>query len=188
MVYSALALIGVFLSSAFILLMLKADFLGFLFIIVYVGAVSILFLFVIMNLSIKKDEFRQASSKYNNRNYQDKLLFLFFLSVLFFLAFAVVTDPLLAPMLNKKVNFFNDLQVLGWYANVVQNNSINAISSTLYTYNSIYLIVCGLMLLVAMIGAISLTLEETTFTRKQDAQEQIFKELKTTINLNKLKK
>jgi NADH:ubiquinone oxidoreductase subunit 6 (subunit J) len=113
MVYCALALIGVFLSSAFILLMLKADFLGFLFVIVYVGAVSILFLFVIMNLSIKEDEFRHASSGYNNQNYQDKLLFVLFLSVLFFLSFAIFTDPLLAPILSKKANFFTDCQVLG---------------------------------------------------------------------------
>jgi NADH:ubiquinone oxidoreductase subunit 6 (subunit J) len=113
MVYSALALIGVFLSSAFILLMLKADFLGFLFVIVYVGAVSILFLFVIMNLSIKEDEFRHASLKYSNQNYQDKLLFVLFLSVLFILSFAIFTDPFLAPILSKKANFFTDCQVLG---------------------------------------------------------------------------
>ena len=68
---------------------------------------------------------------------------------------------------------FLNSEILCWYTNTIQGNSIAAISATLYTYNSIYLVISGLMLLVAMVGAISLTLEQTTVTRKQNAQEQI---------------
>ena len=187
MVYSALALIAVFFSSALILLLLKADFLGYLFIIVYVGAVSILFLFVIMNLSIKEDAFQQTIIKHNKQKYFDKILFLFLLSTLFFISLKIFTNPLLNPSFNNNMFSLNN-EILWWYANTFQNNSINAISSTLYTFNSIYLIISGLMLLVAMIGAISLTLEKTTVTRKQDAQEQIWKKIKKSIVLHKLKK
>ena len=187
MVYSALALIAVFFSSALILLLLKADFLGYLFIIVYVGAVSILFLFVIMNLSIKEDAFQQTIIKHNKQKYFDKILFLFLLSTLFFISLKIFTNPLLNPSFNNNMFSLNN-EILWWYANTIQNNSINAISSTLYTFNSIYLIISGLMLLVAMIGAISLTLEKTTVTRKQDAQEQIWKKIKKSIVLHKLKK
>lgn len=187
MVYSALALIAVFFSSALILLLLKADFLGYLFIIVYVGAVSILFLFVIMNLSIKEDAFQQTIIKHNKQKYFDKILFLFLLSTLFFISLKIFTNPLLNPNFNNNMFSLNN-EILWWYSNTIQNNSINAISSTLYTFNSIYLIISGLMLLVAMIGAISLTLEKTTVTRKQDAQEQIWKKIKKSIVLHKLKK
>ena len=188
MVYSALSLIIVFLSSALILLILKADFLGYLFIIVYVGAVSILFLFVIMNLNIKEDEFQQTFIKYNKYKYFDIILFLLLLSTLFFISFQIFTNPVLSPNFNSNLNFIIKNEILWWYANTVQNNSINAISSTLYTYNSIYLIISGLMLLTAMVGAIALTLEKTETTKKQDAQEQIFRKVKKSVILYKLKK
>lgn len=188
MVYSALSLIAVFFSSALILLLLKADFLGYLFIIVYVGAVSILFLFVIMNLSIKEDEFQQTTIKYNKQKYFDRILFLFLLSTLFFISFQIFTNPLLNPTFSQNIKIFLNNEILCWYTNTIQGNSIAAISATLYTYNSIYLVISGLMLLVAMVGAISLTLEQTTVTRKQNAQEQIWKKVKKSIVLHKLKK
>jgi len=100
MVYSALSLMIVFLSSALILLIIKADFLGYLFVIVYVGAVSILFLFVIMNLNIKEDEFQQTTIKYNKYKYLDITLFLLLLSTLFFISFKIFTNPVLNPNFN----------------------------------------------------------------------------------------
>ena len=108
MVYSALALIAVFFSSALILLLLKADFLGYLFIIVYVGAVSILFLFVIMNLSIKEDAFQQTIIKHNKQKYFDKILFLFLLSTLFFISLKIFTNPLLNPNFNNNMFSLNN--------------------------------------------------------------------------------
>ena len=108
MVYSALALIAVFFSSALILLLLKADFLGYLFIIVYVGAVSILFLFVIMNLSIKEDAFQQTIIKHNKQKYFDKILFLFLLSTLFFISLKIFTNPLLNPSFNNNMFSLNN--------------------------------------------------------------------------------
>jgi len=108
MVYSALALIAVFFSSALILLLLKADFLGYLFIIVYVGAVSILFLFVIMNLIIKEDAFQQTIIKHNKQKYFDKILFLFLLSTLFFISLKIFTNPLLNPSFNNNMFSLNN--------------------------------------------------------------------------------
>lgn len=112
MVYSALALIAVFFSSALTLLILKADFLGYLFVIVYVGAVSILFLFVIMNLSIKEDAFQQTIIKQNKQKYFDKILFLFLLSTLFFISLKIFTNPLLNPSFNTNTNFFLNNEIL----------------------------------------------------------------------------
>jgi len=112
MVYSALSLIIVFLSSALILLILKADFLGYLFIIVYVGAVSILFLFVIMNLNIKEDEFQQTFIKYNKYKYFDIILFLLLLSTLFFISFQIFTNPVLSPNFNSNLNFIIKNEIL----------------------------------------------------------------------------
>ena len=141
-----------------------------------------------MNLNIKEDEFQQTFIKYNKYKYFDIILFLLLLSTLFFISFQIFTNPVLSPNFNSNLNFIIKNEILWWYANTVQNNSINAISSTLYTYNSIYLIISGLMLLTAMVGAIALTLEKTETTKKQDAQEQIFRKVKKSVILYKLKK
>lgn len=142
-VHSVLFLILSFLNSAFILLLFKIEFLALLFIIIYVGAIAILFLFIVMMLNIKKDLF---DLKLNN-------FFIPFILSLFFLIFITFDFTFLENwnFLNYQFNYvpfiidsFSDITVFG---------------QTLYNYYLSLILIGGLILLVAMIGAIVLTFE-----------------------------
>ena len=67
-VYSILSLIGLFVVSSFIMILVGAEFLAFVYIMVYVGAVAVLFLFIIMMINVKSVPLRN--------NYNSNLFFL----------------------------------------------------------------------------------------------------------------
>ena len=142
-VHSVLFLILSFINSAFILLLFKIEFLALLFIIIYVGAIAILFLFIVMMLNIKKDLF---DLKFNN----------FFISLtlsLFFLIFITFDFTFLENwnLFNYQFNFFLIL--------IDSFFDINVFGQVLYNYYLSLILIGGLILLVAMIGAIVLTFE-----------------------------
>ncbi|MEI7804526.1 MAG: NADH-quinone oxidoreductase subunit J [Hyphomicrobiales bacterium] len=155
-VHSVLFLILAFVNAAGLFVLLGAEFLAMILIVVYVGAVAVLFLFVVMMLDVDFAELRQG--------------FLQYLPV-----GAVVGMIFLAELL---------LVVGGW--TIGSNVSIAApipamdkVSNTealglvLYTKYVFFFQTAGLILLVAMIGAIVLTLQHRVRVRRQDIGEQV---------------
>src|SRR5579862_1706872 len=139
-VHSVLFLILAFVNAAGLFVLLGAEFLAMILIVVYVGAVAVLFLFVVMMLDVDFAELREG--------------FLSYLPV-----GALVGAVLLAELL---------LVVGGWAiapaggnaAPVAQNvSNTQAIGLVLYTRYVYFFEVAGLILLVAMIGAIVMTLQ-----------------------------
>jgi NADH:ubiquinone oxidoreductase subunit 6 (subunit J) len=148
-VYSALFLILVFFNSALIVLLLDLEFLALIFILIYIGAIMVLVLFIIMMLDIKH------TIIYLNVQYYFFIsgLFLVFLSseFLYFLSL---------DLFSIQVNY--SLDYVRWFNLVLETSNIKTIGTYLYTYFSFFFLIAGLILLVAMIGAISLTLEESS--------------------------
>ena len=70
----------------------------------------------------------------------------------------------------KSTNYFY------WFSIVVEKSNIQSLGIYLYTYFSFFLVIAGLILLVAMIGAISLTLEDP-FTNSGSRHQQLFKQV-----------
>ena len=143
-VHSVLFLILAFVNASFILILFQIEFLALLFIIVYVGAIAVLFLFIVMMLNIKK--VRINSSFFNRSLFLSVLVSLFF-----FLQFY------------KFFNFFRDDNDISKYNyNMVSTDHFGDIllfGQSLYNYNLVIVLLSGLLLLVAMIGAIVLTLD-----------------------------
>lgn len=168
-VHSILCLILVFFNSACLLIILGAEFLAMLLIIVYVGAVAVLFLFVIMLLHIKL--FKSNTLVY--RYMPISMIFgFFFLLELFFI---LCNDlPFLDIYFLPSDVAFNYLNF--WY--IYSLNNVLTIGSCLYTKFSFLLIFSGIILLVSMLGAISLTLHKRNDVKKQ----YIFKQ--TSISFN----
>jgi len=144
----------VFFNSCALLLLLKVEFLAMLFLIVYVGAIAVLFLFVIMMLNITEEAI------YNSFSY---LPIGFFLSTIFFLEVILV--------ILKELDGFLLFSFISCYANDCYLNSIvffcerlvfvsniETLASVIYVYYFYYFLISGLILLVAMVGAITLTL------------------------------
>jgi NADH-quinone oxidoreductase subunit J len=153
-----MSLVLVFLFSAGLLFCLEVEFLALSFIIVYVGAIAILFLFVVMMLDIKIGDNSLSFLAYGPVGYF--LVFLFLLEI---------TLPLITfvgsfdSIFNANVDYF----YVNWLKEIDYITNINAIGQLLYTYYFVYFLMSGLILYIAMIGALMLTLTLNRVVKKQ---------------------
>jgi len=144
-IHSILSLIVVFFLSAVLLVLLEVEFLALSFIIVYVGAIAVLFLFIIMMLDIKIGD-----STLNMLNHG---LLSYFLGFVFILE---ITKPNLTSLDNLfvPVRFY----WVDWLSEIHIITNVEAIGQLLYTYYFVFFLMAGLILLVAIIGALMLSL------------------------------
>ena len=154
-VHSVLFLILAFVNAAGLFLLLGAEFLAMLLIVVYVGAVAVLFLFVVMMLDVDFAEFRQGFQNYLPLG---ALIGLIFAVELLLVVGAWVIDPQIVRT-----------PVAAIPATISNTEAIGRVLYTQYIY---YFQAAGLVLLVAMIGAIVLTLRERPGVKRQDIPTQ----------------
>jgi len=154
-VHSVLFLILVFVNAAGLFLLLGAEFLAMLLVVVYVGAVAVLFLFVTMMLDVDFAEFRQGFLNYLPVG---ALIGLVFAVELLLVVGAWVIDPQIvrAPVAPIPAGITNTA----------------ALGQVLYTKYVYYFQAAGLVLLVAMIGAIVLTLRDRPGVKRQSIPAQ----------------
>jgi len=158
-VHSVLFLILAFVNAAGLFLLLGAEFLAMILIVVYVGAVAVLFLFVVMMLDVDFAELRQGFQSYLPVG---ALLG----GVLLIELVMVVTTYFVAPA--------GEAHAIAPAAPASQALLTNteAIGRVLYTQYVYYFQAAGLVLLVAMIGAIVLTLRHKAGVKRQDISVQ----------------
>jgi NADH-quinone oxidoreductase subunit J len=156
-VQSVLFLILAFVNAAGLFLMLGAEFLAMILVIVYVGAVAVLFLFVVMMLDVDFAELRQGFLQYMPIG---ALIGIVFLLELILVVGAYVIDPALVRSPGVPIP----------PTNVMTNTE--AIGQVLYTRYFFFFQAAGLILLVAMIGAIVLTLRERLHIKRQNIAVQ----------------
>jgi len=154
-VHSVLFLILTFISSAGLLFLLEIEFISLIFIVVYVGAIAVLFLFVVMMLDIKITDSNRFFFKY--------------FPIGSFLGFAFLAEVLLILGENLETNPYTleEVSYLSWILHLDFVTNVGVIGQVLYTYYFLYFLIAGIILLIAMIGAIVLTL---TFNRKSRTQ------------------
>lgn len=241
-VYSILSLIGLFVVSSFMMILVGAEFLAFVYIMVYVGAVAVLFLFIIMMINVKSVPLRNDYNsnlfflalvpfivitffweQYNEREkliitvagYDDGRVYSRIYSSLdqFFLEnptkkdFFEVTSPnvLHQPSWEKLLPYFHKdhggsealkiyrkapYSFMKFYVTYVYyfcfkvpaihspslvypSHNIEALGYVLYTYYFFPFILLGIILLVAMVGAIVLTKYQRTESKRQQIYSQI---------------
>jgi NADH-quinone oxidoreductase subunit J len=163
-VHAVLFLIFTFFNAAAIFLLLGAEFIAMILIIVYVGAVAILFLFVVMMLNINLATMRQGFLK---------LLPLgIIFSGLFIYQIYVMLSHNTAP-----ARQLNDIP-LG------QTNT-KSLGMVLYTDYLLVFQIAGIILLVAMIGAIILTITPSQNVRKQSIYKQVTRTRRESVEVVK---
>jgi NADH-quinone oxidoreductase subunit J len=171
-VHSVLFLILAFVNAAALFILLGAEFLAMILIIVYVGAVLVLFLFVVMMLDVDFTELRQG-----------------------FLQYLPIGALLGGILLIELV-----LVLIGWTIgpNVQQTiaapippagSALNteALGQVLYTRYVYFFQAAGIVLLVAMIGAIVLTLRHKPYVKRQNIADQIARTKATAIEIVKVR-
>jgi len=157
-VHSVLFLILAFFSTAGLFVLIGAEFLAMILVIVYVGAVAVLFLFVVMMLNIDFAEMRSGFVRYLPIGALVGLILLAEL-VLVAASWALTTSGAVAPMAPIK-------------GGVALSNT-RALGDILYTRYLFAFQGAGLILLVAMIGAIVLTLRHRAGVRRQSITAQL---------------
>jgi len=171
-IHSVLFLVFVFFNTAGLLILLGVEFLAMLFLIVYVGAVAVLFLFVMMMLNVKLSESSSAIYRY--------LPIGLFLSILFLFEIFLIIEGDLKSVDNVvfiqpeyKILHTEFLVNTSWIDSVISPTNVDVIGSVLFTYYSYFFIMASVILLVAMIGAIALTLHRRSDVRRQDIYKQL---------------
>jgi NADH-quinone oxidoreductase subunit J len=155
-VHSVLYLILAFVNAAGLFVMLGAEFLAMILIVVYVGAVAVLFLFVVMMLDIDFAELRGGFQRYLPVGATVG-------AVLFIELVLVLSGWKFAP----------DAATLRLSPASAQVSNTAALGRVLYTDYVFLFQAAGLLLLVAMIGAIVLTLRTRPGVRKQSVRAQV---------------
>ena len=169
-VHSVLWLILSFLSSAGLFILLGAEFVAMLLIIVYVGAVAVLFLFVVMMLDVDFASLKAEMSKYFPLGLLIVVVLLMELAM--GLAVWVPADGAQAARVAPTPLDFHNTAALG-----------------LLLYDKYFLLfqLAGLILLVAMIGAIVLTLRHRKDVKRQDILAQIYRDPDKSLSLKNVK-
>ena len=169
-VHSVFFLILDFISISCLFIMIGAEFLGMIMLIVYVGAVAVLFLFVVMMLNVaqQNDVLFQTPTRYSHLP-----IGLIISLVIFFELIIVVGGWKYKPDL-LSVNTINIDQ------NITNTHSIGNILYTEYIH---LFQLSGMILLVAMIGAIVLTFEKRSGIKRQSYIEQISREKTSGVSL-----
>lgn len=175
-IVSVLFLIGLFANISFYLILLGLSFIGLSYLIVYIGAVSILFLFILMLINIRISELQ--SNNTNNIPLSIIIAIAFYYPLFQLLPYDIavlnnnnsLNATLYNIFLNKNNNSSynydlnnNDLSFVTskmWDGNLGETSHIAAIGNVMYTNYSIWLIIASFILLLAMVGAIVITIKQ----------------------------
>ncbi len=175
-----MCLIGLFGAISVYLIMIGLDFIGFSYLIVYIGAVSILFLFILMLINIRTSELLSN----NGNSIPLALLIIILLNYTWFqlspqyityfdTSDNIITNSVYTNMFFELINSWNSvfsnesrdvINVMfvssnNWDGYMTETNHIAAIGMILYTVFNMWLLIASIILLLAMVGAIIITLK-----------------------------
>jgi len=169
-VINVLSLILAMFYSAGIFVLLRAEYLAFTLIIIYVGAVAVLFLFVVMMLNIKKRSVKEVIQQFK--------------TPLFLFGLLLMVEIVLLLLKAKNIIYHDELSHLAFESFDGVTNA-HAIGQVLYTQYFLCFQLVGLILFVAMIGAIVLVYEKRTKVRKQNIKKQLLRTKKNSLQIVK---
>lgn len=157
-VHSVMFLILVFLGGAGILLYLGAEFIALMFIIVYVGAIAVLFLFIVMMLDIKLNRNKVSLLQY--------LPFGLLFGLLFIFEIYISLDDIFLHIDFKQTN-------ISWYSLIDNITNTEILGQILYQEFLLCFLLCGILLLIAMLGAIVLTQNFSSYKTNEIVTKQL---------------
>ena len=172
-VYSVFFLILVFVTVSILFIMIGAEFLGMIMLIVYVGAVAVLFLFVVMMLNITEQITKRSSRKglINNISVGSIVGAIIFLELLVVIGGWKYKGDFV-PL--SSITFNNEL------------TNTHALGNILYTDYIHLFQIAGMILLLSMIGAITLTFSKRENIKRQNYFHQIGRDKTTSISLEEV--
>lgn len=173
-VHSVLFLILTFFNTAGLFVLIGAEFLAMILVVVYVGAVAVLFLFVVMMLDINFVELRQG--------------FLQYVPIGAVVGLILMAELIMVIGANSAIGGAAAGNVLSSSFPVVSDvSNADALGRVIYTKFAYLFEAAGMVLLVAMIGAIVLTLRQRPGVRKQNIAAQVSRRREDAVELRDVK-
>ena len=183
-IHSILFLVLIFTTTTILFLTLNVDFIAMLFLVLYVGAIVVLFLFVVMMLNVRILELNERVISYVP-------IALVIVSIFFLLILSVVNNNFLDNAENQNIqgiifnnssNVLNESQVKYTFFNNLSNyGNLDLIAELLYSDYVYLFLLAGIALLVAMLGSIVLTLNNSQKSKRQDFYYQTNKTIVKAI-------
>ena len=171
-VHSVLFLILTFFNAAGLFLLTGAEFLAMILLVVYVGAVAVLFLFVVMMLDVDFAELRSGVMRY---------------APIGLLVGIVLAVELVVYVGGNAISDTAKSAVSLPIPALTERTNTAALGDVLYSNYIYFFQLSGLVLLVAMIGAIVLTLRHRTHVRRQDISTQVARSPETAVKVVNVK-
>ncbi|MGB5210191.1 MAG: NADH-quinone oxidoreductase subunit J [Gammaproteobacteria bacterium] len=168
-VHSAMSLVLAFVTSAFLWMLLEAEFLAIVLVLVYVGAVMVLFLFVVMMLDVKVEQARGGFTRYAPLG----------------IGLVMLIVAMLGYVVWARTQELNFLQAPARAASDFSNTEM--LGSQLYTVYMYPFELAAVILLVAIVAAISLTMRRRPGLKVQDVARQVAVRAKDRVRLVKMK-
>lgn len=175
-VVSVLFLIGLFSTISGYLILVGINFIGISYVLVYVGAVSILFVFILMLINIRISELLNETNNTLPLGIVTVINFNYIIGQV--LPFNQVENSFMHQLYSTWFEFLNSIQQ-GDYNNIIENkqsivlasasdwdttlvevSDITSIGNVMYTNYSIWLVITSIILLLAMVGAIVITIKQ----------------------------
>jgi NADH-quinone oxidoreductase subunit J len=182
-VHSVFYLVLVFFNASALLFLLDMEFFGLLQLLVYVGALAILFLFVVMLLDIPVTEI----VAHQRGSFGISTIFII---ILFLLVFILMVGPLMGETLTKSLPLLpvldsssNNVQWVEWVSLAQSKENLAQLGFSLYLVYVDLLILASLLLLVAMIGAVILTLKKKLNSPSHDIFAQHHRDFQKVVYL-----
>jgi len=171
-VHSVLFLILAFVNASGLFILMGAEFLAMILVVVYVGAVAVLFLFVVMMLDVDFAELRQGALQYLPIG---ALVGIVFLAELLLVVGAWTIAPAITESIAAPIPPFYSV------------TNTEALGHVLYTRYVFFFQTAGVILLVAMIGAIVLTLRHKPNIKRQNISQQVARTREDAIEVVKVR-
>ena len=159
-IISVLFLIGLFLNVSCYLISVGLEFIGLSYILVYVGAISILFLFILMLINVRISELLSDTNKTIP------------LAIIVGITFNYIGESILpysiysgnsydTSVLNQiyDLDYSHFIASSSWDSNIAENSHISSLGNIMYTNYFMWLLITSIILLLAMVGAIVITIK-----------------------------
>ena len=167
-VHSIMFLVGAFFQSAVLWLLIEAEFLAIVLVLVYVGAVMVLFLFVVMMLDINVEEAKSSIAKYA--------------------PFGLLIAGLMIVELMQVIKLRSANQTLqGFSINPPDYSNTESLGSVLYTEHVYAFEIASVILLLAIVAAITLTMRKRPGLKVQDIAKQVAVDPEDRLKIIKMK-
>lgn len=162
-IYAILFMILSFVSAVCLLILLESEFMALIFIVIYIGAIAVLFLFVVMMLNLKIIDSIKDVFKY--------------FPISNFIGFFILFEVLVSFYNNFKLNPYSESflynSYINWFDKIDSISDIKSIGQIVYTHYVVQFLIAGLILLIAVLGAVVLTLDQNVVNFKsQDTFKQ----------------